>query len=231
MKIYLIRHSLTEGNFKKRYVGITDEDLSQEGVKLLERCFEKGGFPQAERIYTSPTKRCTQTAKLCYPGQQIFVIEELSECDFGLFENKSYRELSGSSQYQEWVDSGGTIPFPGGESREEFKKRILSGFEKSVWECMKAGITSAAYVVHGGTIMCIMEKYAFPKKGYYDYQIENGEGYELIIADSICSDSGFPAGFAAGGSGIFIPSSEINWSSNYRGGKNYKRLFSENESR
>ena len=64
MKIYLIRHSLTEGNLKKRYVGITDEDLSQEGVKLLERCFEKGGFPQAERIYTSPMKMYSDSKAL-----------------------------------------------------------------------------------------------------------------------------------------------------------------------
>ena len=231
MKIYLIRHSLTEGNLKKRYIGKTDENLCPEGVKLLEMCCEKGGFPKVERIYASPMKRCIQTAAICYPGQQIFTIEELSECYFGLFENKNYRELSGCSLYQAWVDSGGTVPFPGGESREEFKKRTLSGFEKSLWECMEAGAASAAYVVHGGTIMCIMERYAFPKKGYYDYQIENGEGYELIISDSVCSDSGFPAGSAAGRSGFFVSSGEVNGASDCGSGKNYKKLFSENESR
>ncbi len=231
LKVFLIRHSLTEGNLKKRYIGKTDEELCPEGVKLLEMRLKKGSLPQAECIYASPMRRCIQTAKLCYPRQQIFVIEELSECDFGLFENKNCRELSGCPSYQEWVDSGGKAPFPGGESREEFKKRTLSGFEKSVGECMEAGIASAAYIVHGGTIMCIMEKYAFPKKGYYDYQIENGEGYELIIADGFCSDSRLPAGSYAGGSGIFVPSGETDWTPDYMDGKNYKRLFSENESR
>lgn len=231
MRIYLIRHSLTEGNLKKRYVGKTDENLCPEGVKLLEIYCEKGGFPQVERIYASPMKRCIQTAELCYPGQQIFVIDELSECDFGLFENKNYKELSGLASYQEWVDSGGALPFPGGESREEFKKRTLSGFEKSVRECMEAGIALAAYIVHGGTVMCIMEKYAFPKKGYFHYQVGNGEGYELIIADSVCGDSRFSAGSDVGRPGIFVPSGEINWTSDYRDGKNYKKLFSKDENR
>lgn len=49
------------------------------------------------------------------------IIEELSECDFGEFENKNYKELSGNQDYQRWIDSNGTLPFPGGESREAFK--------------------------------------------------------------------------------------------------------------
>ena len=31
------------------------------------------------------------------------------------------------------------------------------------------------FVVHGGVIMAIMEAYAFPKKDFYAYHIENGE--------------------------------------------------------
>ena len=36
-----------------------------------------------------------------------------------------------------------------------------------------------AIVAHGGTIMAIMEKYARPKGGYFDFQVRNGEGYIL----------------------------------------------------
>jgi alpha-ribazole phosphatase len=32
-------------------------------------------------------------------------------------------------------------------------------------------------VVHGGTIMSVMEKYAVPKGNYYDFQVKNGQGY------------------------------------------------------
>lgn len=32
-----------------------------------------------------------------------------------------------------------------------------------------------AFVVHGGVTMSILEAYAYPKKGFYDYRIENGK--------------------------------------------------------
>lgn len=31
MKLLLIRHGMTKGNEKKRYIGITDEELSEQG--------------------------------------------------------------------------------------------------------------------------------------------------------------------------------------------------------
>ena len=36
-----------------------------------------------------------------------------------------------------------------------------------------------AIVAHGGTIMAIMEEYAKPKGGYFDYQVKCGEGFAL----------------------------------------------------
>ena len=59
-----------------------------------------------------------------------------------------------------WIDSGGLLPFPGGESREEFKRRNVTGFQKAVNGCLRNGISLAALVVHGGTIMNVMEEYA-----------------------------------------------------------------------
>ena len=35
MKIYFIRHGLTEGNIQKKYIGKTDEPLCTEGIAEL----------------------------------------------------------------------------------------------------------------------------------------------------------------------------------------------------
>ena len=51
----------------------------------------------------------------------------LKECDFGDFENKNYKELSGNPDYQAWIDSGGALPFPGGEDPEGFRNRCRGG--------------------------------------------------------------------------------------------------------
>ena len=116
MKVYLIRHGETEGNREKRYIGRTDEPLCEEGVELLKR----NEYPEAERIYISPMLRCRQSAEIIYPDREYEIVDTLRECDFGLFENKNYQELDGNPLYQKWIDSMGTLPFPEGESREDF---------------------------------------------------------------------------------------------------------------
>ena len=166
MKVYLIRHGSTQGNLSGRYIGKTDEGLCGEGAEMLIKRQEKGAYPEADAVFASPLKRCMQTAGIIFPGKEVTAIPELSECDFGIFENKNYEDLKDVPQYQLWMESGGRNGFPGGESREKFARRILEGFEKALRMC---GGSAAAFVVHGGTIMSIMEKYAYPKKGFYDF--------------------------------------------------------------
>ena len=104
--------------------------------------------------------------------ESFHIIEELSECDFGEFENKNYKELSGNQDYQRWIDSNGTLPFPGGESREAFKHRSLTGFQKAVTQCIRNNIKTAALVIHGGTIMNIMEEYADRPRAFYEWHVK-----------------------------------------------------------
>ena len=38
-----------------------------------------------------------------------------------------------------------------------------------------------ALVIHGGTIMNIMEEYADEERSFYDWHVKNGKGYEVEI--------------------------------------------------
>lgn len=186
MKIIFIRHGKTSGNLEKRYIGVTDEPLCEEGVSELKNI----SYPDCDIVISSPMKRCIQTAEIIYPDKKIVVGENLKECDFGKFEGKNYLELSGDADYQKWIDSGGTLAFPHGESPADFKKRCIEEFDKTV-----SGYTEntvLAFVVHGGTIMSVLEKYAYPKGGYYDFQVQNAHGYithfdgeKIIISEKI----------------------------------------------
>ncbi|MGN0577071.1 MAG: histidine phosphatase family protein [Ruminiclostridium sp.] len=171
MRIIFIRHGKTAGNCGKRYIGKTDEPLSPEGIKELS---EKN-YPEAEIVISSRMKRCIETAKLIYPRQKHIVINGLEECDFGDFEGKNYKELSENPDYKSWVESGGILPFPKGESPADFKKRCIAAFNKATQKYKDKRVIS--FVVHGGTIMAVLEKYALPKKDYFDYGVENGGGY------------------------------------------------------
>lgn len=185
LKIYLIRHGQTPGNKLKRYIGTTDEHLTREGCEFLKEL----SYPIPETLYVSPLLRCVETAGILFPEKELHIIDELSECDFGEFENKNYKELSGNENYQKWIDSNGMLPFPGGESREEFKRRSLTGFQKAVTGCIREDVHRAALVVHGGTIMNIMEEYADRQRPFYEWHVKNGGGY-LVELDSISWQKG-----------------------------------------
>lgn len=179
IECYLYRHGKTKGNEEGRYLGRTDESLSEEGKKALR---EKR-MPPAEAVFSSPKKRCQETAALFFPGQCRIIVPDLRECDFGIFENKNWRELSGNPAYQKWIDSGGTLPFPGGESGEGFQKRCREAFLEVLAFCKREGIERAALVIHGGTIRSILSAWGEPVRGFYDWNPKNGGGYRIRVKE------------------------------------------------
>ena len=213
IKLWLIRHGKTEGNKLSRYIGITDEPLCQEGTEFLhkmdypkvqavyvsplKRCVQTAEilFP-GEPVHIIEEMSADIHVRLEDHGTAVWelidgkrtvrrIIEELAECDFGEFENKNYKELEGNPHYQEWIDSNGTLPFPGGESREGFKSRNLRGFDRVVSGCIRSHVAEAALVIHGGTIMNIMEEYANIQKPFYEWHVRNGGGYEVELDENL----------------------------------------------
>ena len=159
-----------------------------------------------DRLYASPMRRCLETADILFDGQKVRTIENFRETDFGAFEGKNYMELSGNPDYQAWIDSNGEMAFPGGESREEFIRRSVEGFREMVQDIERCiaqdtgrthgGTEScagdqrlqrvggmpafcAAAVVHGGTIMAVLQRLF--GGDYYSYHVGNGEGYAFSL--------------------------------------------------
>ena len=228
IKCYLIRHGKTFGNTLGRYIGITDESLCPEGTSSISML----SAPEAELIFTSPLKRCRETAELLYPAQKHYVIEKLSECNFGEFENKSAKELRDNPKYQAWVDGYGFLPFPGGENREEFILRSLEGFCEVLSTAMEQGVSTIALVVHGGTIMSIMEGYARPAEEYYHWKTGNGQGYEVQldeeredVLDAVSRSAGIFTGSTHRGSKMAVSSREMDRKVDCKRRINYKKLF------
>lgn len=175
MQICLIRHGATAGNLEQRYVGATDEPLTEEAVRELPAL--RGRYPLPDVVFASPMRRCVQTAEFLFPGRRAQLCADLRECTFGAFEYKNYQELQGDCRYQAWIDSGGTLAFPGGESRREFAKRCCAAFERCIQSAHGQGLLSAAFVVHGGTIMAILDRYSRPHRDYFDWQTPNAHGF------------------------------------------------------
>lgn len=180
MKIYFIRHGETKGNREHRYVGSTDESLLQESITVLKN----KKMPMVSKVYVSPMKRCIETANILYPESRHIIAEDLRECNFGDFEYCNYNELKDNKYYQLFIDSMGECSFPKGESKSDFQKRCVREFEK----ILLSESQDIALVVHGGTIMAILDKYSCPHKDYYNWQCKNGEGFVANVKGSYLTD-------------------------------------------
>lgn len=178
MQVILIRHSKTPGNAELRYNGRTDEPLSSEGVVLAEQV---GADLSVGTVYVTPLQRTKQTAAILFPKAEQIVVDDLREMDFGDFEGRSYTEMEHDEAYRGWVESGCLAPCPNGEGRPEFSERVCTAFAAIVQDALQRREESLAFVVHGGTIMAIMERFARPKQDYYSYSVKNCQGYRCRV--------------------------------------------------
>ncbi len=179
MQILLLRHSIIPGNKEKRYIGRTDQPLTEEGVALAAKIKDAPLLAGVERLYTSPLKRCRQTARLAFPGLTQIVVDDLQEMDFGDFEARTHDEMLSDPVYTDWLKTNCEGPVPNGEMRSDFANRCAAAFFEIVDALLKDGVSYAAIVCHGGTIMSLMHRYALPEKMYYDWMTGNCCGYLL----------------------------------------------------
>lgn len=176
MRALLIRHGQTPGNAQGRYIGRTDEPLSEQGRAAAERL---GADRSVRLVYVSPLRRARETAALLFPSAEQRVLPGLRETDFGVFEGRTAGELAEDPAYRAWVDGGCRGACPGGESRAEVSRRAAAAF----LEAVRASAEDAVFVTHGGVIMAILAELALPRRDYYDYQTPNLGGWQADCAE------------------------------------------------
>jgi broad specificity phosphatase PhoE len=118
MKLFYIRHAPTEANVAGEIV----RNYNEYDIKDFDReeWFKKVGnhIPKNFRLFTSPTKRCQQTAKALFPGKEYKIVEELEEFDvsaltdaglkFWEIDEKTFKEKVYLCKYQveeRWQDA------------------------------------------------------------------------------------------------------------------------------
>ncbi len=176
-RVVLIRHAETEGNVKKRYIGATDDPLCEAGIK---RAGQKKPCIRPDTVYVTPLIRTVQTASVLFPYAELKEIKELSEMDFGIFENRSADEMKDDHLYRSWVEGGCLGRCPGGENKKEFTERVCSCF-RSVMECTDAQLS--VFVVHDGTIKALMSTLASPLQEYFSCRTDYCGGWSAVFSN------------------------------------------------
>ena len=176
---------MTEANADGRYIGITDLPLSSEGAQALYDKLEKYEYPPAQKVYTSPLKRCKQTVSILQPNRLTVELPELVEMDFGDFENKKIADIMDTDEYKQFIKGGLDNPPPNGESLRDVVNRCYKALQMIISDMMYEGITNVAVVTHGGIIMNMLSCFGVPKRQPMDYSCDFGEGFEVMVTASM----------------------------------------------
>ena len=183
--IHFIRHGEISPTLKGRYIGTTDVPLSDEGKVQIRKLNATMDYPYAKAVFTSPLKRCTQTAKLLYPDVEPLVIDQLMECNFGEWENKTADELGDDENFSKWLAGDNEVKPPRGESTADFTRRICIMFESIVNGLIKTGTTDAVIITHGGVMNILLAVYGLPQAKPFDWACDCGYGYSLRVTPAL----------------------------------------------
>jgi broad specificity phosphatase PhoE len=154
-RIVMIRHGETEGESSIRYHGSGDVPLSDEGRRQIRHSAREVAHEPFDLILSSPLRRAFEGAQLLAGGAAIRLEPDFREVDFGRWEGMTAEEIQASDPvlYQEWQSGAEGFLFPGGESRVDFRERILRGLER-----LRQGTESHVLLIsHKGVIGAIAE--------------------------------------------------------------------------
>ena len=129
MELILVRHSITQGNLERRFIGRTDQPLVPQGEQLAAR--RAAGIPAVEHVFVSPLQRCRRTADILWPHVEHTVLEGLRETDFGDWEGMSGDELEAHPRFQAWLAQGCEGDLPTMETREQCAARAGRAWNRS----------------------------------------------------------------------------------------------------
>ncbi|MCD7873020.1 MAG: histidine phosphatase family protein [Clostridiales bacterium] len=183
--VYLFRHGITKGNINAQYIGHSDYPLTTDSISALKSIKAKYHYPEVKAVFSSPLKRCVDSANIMFPKNNPIIINDLIEYNFGEFEECTAKDLENNEDFKNWLRGDMNARPPFGESNAEFIYRICDSFEKIIEGLIKTGTDTAAIVGHAGVLMTILSCYGIPQAPMAHWQMEAGYGFKLRITPSL----------------------------------------------
>lgn len=182
MKLTLLRHGMTEGNLRHLYYGSTDLPLLPEGKEALKELAIHGGYPIAQRYYTSGYLRTEQTLHILYGDIAHEILPDLREMDFGEFEMRGYTgDLENDAAFRDWCSNVEENICPNGESSQQMIERA-----KKAIAPILAQSEDAVCVIHGGVIARLMMAWFPDNDGNpYIFTPAPGCGFQVTVENCV----------------------------------------------
>ena len=150
-RLILVRHGETTGTEHGRYYGRTDMPLNVKGAEQARKLYKWLERYPFHYIYTSPLKRCKETASIIKGKCNIptIISPELQEIDFGKWEGLTLTEMQRQNpkRFNSWFLDFEKFRMPGGEDVIVMIKRVQRFLKKVI---RKYPQKSILIVTHGG---------------------------------------------------------------------------------
>ncbi|MCZ2257501.1 histidine phosphatase family protein [Sporosarcina sp. G11-34] len=158
--IHLMRHLPTAGNQEKKYIGWTDEPI----LETAEQSWELPNLPPI--IRGSDLLRSKQSAAIYFPHAEFVADSRWRECNFGVFEGKTYNNLEKNMGYRKWLEDPYINPPHNGESLAEVEKRVLAA--------LKSLPNGSVVITHGGPIRVLLTKFSKELVDFWSWKVPHG---------------------------------------------------------
>lgn len=152
LRLYFMRHGETVWNTERRYQGMTDIELSAEGIRQAKCAAERFKNIHINKIYCSPLKRAMATAEPIAENKGLKIIKEDSfrEIYFGEWEGMTVPDLTEKygDSYINFIREPHNYGFPGEQSVDKVIERIKPSVERII----KNDDGNVLIISHGGII-------------------------------------------------------------------------------
>lgn len=128
-RLFLIRHGQTDLNKDKRFRGLSDAPLNEQGKYEAVGAARVLRDREVSRIYSSPVRRAVQTATAIAVTAETRVEtdDDFTDIDYGEWQGLTVDEVRqrfGTDGLEAWRRDPASFTFPGGDSIASVRERL-----------------------------------------------------------------------------------------------------------
>jgi broad specificity phosphatase PhoE len=198
-RIVLVRHGQTAWNKDVRFRGRADVELDGFGLRQAEATgrYVAARWPVVA-VYASPMRRAMQTAEAVARahGLTAHPLPGLLDVDFGQWQGLSPDEVAQRSPdlFRAWAEAPHTVHFPGGESLDDVRQRILAGLDEVVARHRGQAVALVSHTVANRVLLCAilgLSNASFWRLGQDTcavnvFDVEDDGAFTLLLLNDTC---------------------------------------------
>ncbi len=123
LRIWLVRHGITDWNIEGRWQGWSDTPLSTQGHEQAWKLRNRLEAKNFDRVYSSDLLRALDTARIA--GFEPVPDARLRELNFGVFEGGNSFENAKHPEFASWIQDPVEKAAPMGESYASLRARAM----------------------------------------------------------------------------------------------------------